>query len=84
MWAALLPRSLDTLRMMIGWAWTYLVVAEMVAASSGLGYSIMKAQRFLKTDAIFTGILVIGILGLITDRVLYMLNKKLFHWTEGN
>ena len=81
---AMLPRSLDTLRMMIGWAWTYLVVAEMVAASSGLGYSIMKAQRFLKTDAIFTGILVIGILGLITDRVLYMLNKKLFHWTEGN
>ena len=81
---AMLPRSLDTLRMMIGWAWTYLVVAEMVAANSGLGYSIMKAQRFLKTDAIFTGILVIGILGLITDRVLYMLNKKLFHWTEGN
>ena len=81
---AMLPRSLDTLRMMIGWAWTYLVVAEMVAASSGLGYSIMKAQRFLKTYAIFTGILVIGILGLITDRVLYMLNKKLFHWTEGN
>ena len=70
--------------MMIGWAWTYLVVAEMVAASSGLGYSIMKAQRFLNTDAIFTGILVIGILGLITDRVLYMINKKLFHWREGN
>ena len=80
----MLPRSLDTLRMMIGWAWTYLVVAEMVAASSGLGYSIMKAQRFLNTDAIFTGILVIGILGLITDRVLYMINKKLFHWREGN
>ena len=68
---------------MIGEAWTYLVVAEMVAASSGLGYSIMKAQRFLNTDAIFTGILVIGILGLITDRVLYMINKKLFHWREG-
>lgn len=81
---AMLPRSMDTLRMMIGWAWTYLVVAEMVAANSGLGYSIMKAQRFLKTDAIFMGILVIGILGLITDRFLYLLNKKLFHWMEGN
>ncbi len=80
---AMLPRTMDTLRMMIGWAWTYLVVAEMVAANSGLGYSIMKAQRFLKTDAIFTGILVIGILGLITDRVMFMLNKRLFHWTEG-
>lgn len=81
---AMLPRTMDTLRMMIGWAWTYLVVAEMVAANSGLGYSIMKAQRFLKTDAIFTGILVIGILGLITDRFMYLLNKRLFHWREGN
>lgn len=79
---AMLPRSLDTLRMMIGWAWTYLVVAEMVAANSGLGYSIMKAQRFLKTDAIFAGILVIGFLGLITDRFLDMLNKALFPWRE--
>jgi NitT/TauT family transport system permease protein len=79
---AMLPRMLDTLRMMIGWAWTYLVVAEMVAANSGLGYSIMKAQRFLKTDAIFTGILVIGLLGLITDRFLDMLNKILFPWRE--
>lgn len=81
---AMLPRSMDTLRMMIGWAWTYLVVAEMVAANSGLGYSIMKAQRFLKTDAIFANILVIGLLGLITDRAMIMLNKKLFHWAEGN
>ena len=80
---AMLPRCMDTLRMMIGWAWTYLVVAEMVAANSGLGYSIMKAQRFLKTDAMFTGILIIGILGLVTDRCLYFLNKEVFHWVEG-
>lgn len=79
---ATLPRMMDTLRMMIGWAWTYLVVAEMVAANSGLGYSIIKAQRFLKTDAIFCGILVIGILGLITDRILVAINKILFHWKE--
>lgn len=80
---ATLPRMIDTLRMMIGWAWTYLVVAEMVAANSGLGYSIIKAQRFLKTDAIFTGILVIGILGLITDRIMVAVNKLLFPWREG-
>ncbi len=80
---ATLPRMMDTLRMMIGWAWTYLVVAEMVAANSGLGYSIIKAQRFLKTDAIFTGILVIGLLGLITDRIMVTINKILFPWREG-
>ena len=72
-----------TLRMMIGWAWTYLVVAELVAANTGLGYSILKAQRFLKTDAIFVGIVVIGLLGLITDIVLGFLIKKIFPWEES-
>lgn len=79
----MMPKLMDTLRMMMGWAWTYLVVAEIVAANSGLGYSILKAQRFLKTDVIFMGILVIGILGLITDRAFAWINKKLFKWAEG-
>lgn len=79
---AMAPKIMDTLRLMFGWAWTYLVVAELVAANSGLGYSILKAQRFLKTDSIFTGILVIGMLGLLTDRLFYLLNKKLFGWAE--
>ena len=56
---------LDTLRMTMGWAWTYLVVAELVAANSGLGYSILKAQRFLQTDMIFAGIILIGVIGLL-------------------
>lgn len=81
---AMLPRMMDTVRMMIGWAWTYLVVAELIAADSGLGYSILKAQRYVKTDAIFAGILVIGLLGLITDRILVWTNKKLFPWAEGD
>ncbi len=79
---AMMPKILDTLRLMFGWAWTYLVVAELVAANSGLGYSILKAQRFLKTDAIFTGILVIGVLGLLTDRLFAFANKRLFSWAE--
>lgn len=79
----MMPKLMDTLRMMMGWAWTYLVVAEIVAANSGLGYSILKAQRFLKTDVIFMGILVIGILGLVTDRTFAWINKKLFKWAEG-
>lgn len=79
---AMLPKIMDTLRLMFGWAWTYLVVAELVAANSGLGYSILKAQRFLKTDSIFTGILVIGVLGLLTDRLFVLLNHRLFGWAE--
>lgn len=80
---AMMPRLMETLRMMIGWAWTYLVSAELVAADTGLGYTILKSQRFLKTDAIFAGIFLIGLLGLITDRIFALVNKKLFHWAEG-
>lgn len=80
---AMAPSMMQTLRMMIGWAWTYLVVAELVAANTGLGYSILKAQRFLKTDAIFVGIIVIGLLGLITDVLLGFIIKKIFPWEES-
>ena len=59
---------MDTLRITMGWAWTYLVVAELVAANSGLGYAILKAQRFLQTDKIFAGIIIIGLIGLVTDQ----------------
>lgn len=80
---ALMPDLMNTLRLIMGWAWTYLVVAELVAASSGLGYSIMKAQRFLNTEIIFTGIFAIGLLGLLTDRMFAFANKRLFSWAEG-
>jgi NitT/TauT family transport system permease protein len=59
------------------------VVAELVAANSGLGYTIMKAQRFLDTESIFVGIIVIGLLGLVIDRCFAMASKKLFPWAEG-
>jgi NitT/TauT family transport system permease protein len=74
------PAMLNTLRAMMGLAWTYLVVAELVAASSGLGFSIMKAQRFLLTDKIFAGILLIGTIGLLTDQAFRWLHRRVFPW----
>jgi NitT/TauT family transport system permease protein len=74
------PAMLDTLRSMMGLSWTYLVVAELVAASSGLGFSILKAQRFLQTDKIFTGILLIGLVGLLTDQGFRWLHRRVFPW----
>lgn len=74
------PAMLDTLRAMMGLAWTYLVVAELVAANSGLGFSILKAQRFLLTDRIFGGILLIGLVGLLTDQAFRWLHRRAFHW----
>jgi NitT/TauT family transport system permease protein len=78
-----MPAMFDTLRVTLGWAWTYLVVAEMVAANSGLGYAILKAQRFLQTDRIFVGIIVIGLIGLGTDQVLRWLHRCLFPWARA-
>ncbi|MOA06314.1 putative aliphatic sulfonates transport permease protein SsuC [compost metagenome] len=77
---AIRPQLMNTLRLILGWAWTYLVVAELVAVNSGLGYAIMKAQRFLNTDQIFVGIIVIGLLGLISDRIFAFLNRRWFPW----
>lgn len=74
------PALLDTLRITMGWAWTYLVVAELVAANSGLGYSILKAQRFMQTDKIFAGIILIGLIGLTIDQLFRWLHRKNFPW----
>jgi len=77
---AIRPELMSTLRLTLGWAWTYLVVAELVAVNSGLGFAIMKAQRFLNTEQIFVGIIVIGLLGLISDRIFAVLQKRFFPW----
>lgn len=79
---AAMPGIWDTLRITLGWAWTYLVVAELVAANVGLGYRIMRAQRFLQTDTIILGILIIGLLGLITDYAFKFAYRALFRWAE--
>ncbi|MCI1857162.1 MAG: ABC transporter permease [Sporolactobacillus sp.] len=77
---ASLPAIWDTLRTVWGWAWTYLVVAELVAATSGLGYRIMQAQRYLSTETIILDIIIIGLLGLVTDLIFAKLAYVFFPW----
>lgn len=77
------PALLDTLRITMGWAWTYLVVAELVAANSGLGFAILKAQRFLQTDKILAGILLIGLIGLAIDQLFRLVHRRAFPWLKG-
>jgi NitT/TauT family transport system permease protein len=77
------PALLDTLRITMGWAWTYLVVAELVAANSGLGYAIIKAQRFLQTDRIFAGIILIGAIGLAIDQCFRWVHRAAFPWLHA-
>lgn len=79
---ATLPGVIDTLRVTMGWAWTYLVVAELVASSSGLGYMSMQAMRGLHADLIFVAILVIGFLGLVTDQIFKWIKIAAMPWAR--
>lgn len=79
---ATMPGVMDTLRVTLGWAWTYLVVAELVAGNKGLGYYILNSMRGLYTDQIFLGIGVIGLLGLLTDQLFKSGRKWLLPWAE--
>ena len=67
LWPAALPDIINECKIAAGLAWTYLVVAEIAGATQGLGFRIMEAQRFIQTPKIFAGIIVIGVLGVITD-----------------
>jgi NitT/TauT family transport system permease protein len=86
LWRVLLPASLpgivDTLRIIVGWAWTYIIVAELVASEAGIGYRILNSQRLLQTGSIIFAIITIGVLGLLTDLAFKWLHRKLFPWTE--
>ena len=62
-----LPGIVDTCRQMLAVSWTYLVIAEIVAATDGIGAMMMRARRFVHVDDIMAGILIIGALGLLCD-----------------
>ncbi|HKQ95030.1 MAG TPA: ABC transporter permease [Aestuariivirgaceae bacterium] len=78
-----MPAIWDSMRISLGWAWTWLVVAELVAATSGLGYRITTAQRFFQTDTIFGYLLLLGMLGLATDQAMKGLGRRLFRYLEA-
>ncbi len=76
------PGIWDSMRITLGWAWTYLTLAELVAATSGLGYRITVGQRFFQTDLIIGYIIVLGVLGLLTDQIMKFTGRRLFRWAE--
>lgn len=76
------PGIAETLRLVLGWAWTYVIVAELIGSSSGIGHMIMDSQALLNTGQIIFGIIVIGIIGLISDLTFKRLNQRLFAWSN--
>lgn len=61
------PEITEILRMVLGWAWTYLILADLIGASSSFGHMITNSQALLNTGQIIYGIIVIGLIGLISD-----------------
>jgi NitT/TauT family transport system permease protein len=68
--------------MVLGWAWTYVIVAELIGASSGIGHMITDSQALLATDQIIFGIIVIGLIGLVSDLAFKAGNRALFPWAQ--
>jgi sulfonate transport system permease protein len=78
-----LPQTLVGLRQSLGVAWLALIVAEQVNADAGLGYMINDAREFLRTDVIVVGLLVYSALGLLTDAVVRLLERRALSWRRG-
>jgi NitT/TauT family transport system permease protein len=75
------PQIAETLRMVLGWAWTYVIVAELIGASSGIGHMITDSQALLNTGQIIFGIIVIGVIGLVSDFAFKWGNQRMFPWS---
>ena len=75
------PEIAETLRLVLGWAWTYVIVAELIGSSSGIGHMITDSQALLNTGQIIFGIIVIGLIGLVSDFAFKALNRRLFVWS---
>lgn len=76
------PGMIDAARVNLAAAWNLIVVAELFAAEEGLGFRIVRSQKFLQTDTIFAVLLVIGVLGLASDLGLRVLRDRVAPWTK--
>jgi len=74
------PQIAETLRLVLGWAWTYVIVAELIGSSAGIGHMIVDSQALLNTGQIIFGIIVIGLIGLVSDFLFKWGNRALFPW----
>jgi NitT/TauT family transport system permease protein len=82
LWTVVVPASLPdivtAMRQMLAVSWTYLVIAEIVAATTGIGAVMMRAKRFLHVEKIMAGIIIIGVLGLSFDFLFRFARRRLF------
>lgn len=78
----ILPDLYRDQRILLGWAWTYLIVAELIGTSSGITWFITQQARYKNFDNVYAAIIMIGIIGVVTDIVLAQIGKRLFPWEK--
>src|SRR4051812_11558861 len=71
------------MRVLLGWAWTYLIVAELIGVSSGITYFINQQAKYRAYERVFASIILIGLIGLATDLVLASLGRQIFPWLRS-
>jgi NitT/TauT family transport system permease protein len=76
------PEIAEILRTVLGWAWTYVIVAELIGSERGIGHMITDSQALLNTGQILFGIVVIGVIGLVSDYAFKSANRTLFAWSH--
>lgn len=79
----MLPDLFRDVRVLLGWAWTYLIVAEMIGASSGITWFITQQARYKNFDNVYAAIMMIGFIGITTDLLLAWLSRRIFPWQRG-
>ncbi|VTU38256.1 ABC transporter permease [Variovorax sp. PBL-E5] len=77
---AALPQIMTGLRVGMGSALAILVASELLGGDRGLGFVVLDASNFFRTNEVFVGIVLIGLLGLISDRALNWLSRRVVHW----
>lgn len=75
-----LPRLIDAIRLSLGPAWLFLIAAEAIASTEGLGYRIFLVRRYLAMDVILPYVLWITLLAIVIDQLLRLANRRLFPW----
>ena len=81
---SVLPQIYRDQRILLGWAWTYLIVAELIGTSTGITFFITQQARYQHFANVYAGILVIGFVGIGTDIVLAILGRRLFPWSKAD
>ena len=68
------------LRTALGVEYTTLVAAEMVAATAGIGWMVLDASNYLRSDVVFMGVIIMGITGILLDKIIQLIEKQVIHW----